>query len=126
MYEIIKHTHMLLAILTGAALLSRILLVTMQSPLLKKKLLIVGFMAIDISVVALGITLVIMIPNKEIAFANGWLTAKVVAWLMMFGAVIYGVKIAQKQSIRIASVCTGFALYLYILAAAHKHSALFF
>lgn len=126
MYDIIKHSHMLLAAFTGVGLLCRILLIALQSPLLEKKALILGFMAVDISLVALGVTLVIMLPNKEIVLANGWLSAKVVAWFFMFASVIYGVKIAQKQPIRIASVSLGFVLYLYILAAAHNHSPLFF
>ena len=126
MYEIIKHTHMLLAALTGAALLCRIVLIALDSPLLKQKLLILGFMAVDISLVALGVTLAIMIPNKEVTLANGWLIAKIVAWGAMFAAVLYGVKIAQKQAIRIAAVCTGFVLYLYIMAVAHHHSPLLF
>lgn len=126
MYDIIKHAHMLLAVLTGTALICRILLLAIQSKLLNNKLLILGFMAIDISLVALGVGLAIMLPNKEIVLANGWLSAKIIAWFVMFTSVVYGVKIASKQPIRIASVSFGFVLYIYILAVAHNHSPLFF
>lgn len=126
MYDIIKHSHMLLAALTGAGLLCRIVLIATRSPLINKKPLILGFMAIDISLVVLGISLAVMLPNKEIVLANGWLNAKIVAWLTMFASVIYGVKIAQKQPIRIAAVSFGFVLYVYIFAVAHNHSTLLF
>ncbi len=122
MYEIIKSAHMLLAVLTGAGLLARLILVALQSPKLNNRLLILGFMAVDISFIALGVLLAIMIPNKEITLANGWLIAKIIAWMGMFGAVLYGVKIAKQQPVRIAAICVGIVLYLYIMAVAHNHT----
>lgn len=122
MYELIKNVHILLAALTGLGLLARIGLVATESPHLQNKLVVLGFMAIDISLVALGVVLAIMIPKE--ALANGWLLAKVVAWFFMFGAVFYGVKIAQQKTIRIAATSVGFLLFLYIMAVAKQHAPL--
>lgn len=125
MYETIKTLHILLAGITGLGLLLRIFLVATNSQLMTNKVVTLSYAAVDALIIFLGIYLVIMIPNKEFTLGNGWLAAKLAAWTLMFATVFYGVKIAKKQAIRIASVCAGFVLYLYIIAVAHHHSPLF-
>ncbi|EDY86924.1 conserved hypothetical protein [gamma proteobacterium HTCC5015] len=118
MYEPIKIVHALFGSLVGLAIVSRLLLLATDAPLLNRKPLVLTFMGIDVATFLLGVALALQLP--ELANANGWLHAKVVAWLALFGSVFYGIKVAQVKSRRILWVSIGLMIYLYIMALAHS------
>ena len=117
MQDLIRNAHMLLGTLVGVALFARLILVGAQSPLVARKPLVLGFMAVDVLTFLFGVVLALQLP--AVAVENGWLMAKVVAWFALFITVFSAMRFVRKTPLKMAMLVIGLAIYAYIMAVAH-------
>lgn len=116
-YLTIKHAHAGLAYLSALLFLIRFGLMYAGSGLMKIKLIKILPHVIDTVLVLLAIWLCILIQQYPIT--DHWLTAKVVALVVLVGA---GVVAIKRRSIPAAIVTL--ALYGYMIGVAKTHSVL--
>lgn len=116
MYQALKHTHQLLAIISVLGFILRSFWLFRQSPLLQAKLSKILPHAIDTLLLASAIGL--MVTVNQYPFINHWLTAKLLALIayILFGVIT--LKRAQTNQGKVAALVAALACFGYILAVA--------
>ncbi len=116
MYQALKHTHQLLAIISVLGFILRSFWLFRQSPLLQAKLSKILPHAIDTLLLASAIGL--MVTVNQYPFVNHWLTAKLLALIayILFGVIT--LKKAQTNQAKVAALVAALSCFGYILAVA--------
>ncbi len=116
MYQALKHSHQLLAIISVLGFILRSTWLFRQSPLLQAKLAKILPHAIDTLLLASAIGL--MVTVNQYPFVNHWLTAKLLALIayILFGVIT--LKKAQTNQGKVAALVAALACFGYILAVA--------
>lgn len=112
----LKYVHLSCVILSGAGYFIRGVWMMRESPWLHKKWVRVLPHIIDTTLLASAILLTLQI--QQYPFAQGWLTAKVLALVAYIVVGAVGLKYGKTRKIRIIAWLTALAIFLYIVLVA--------
>lgn len=124
MYFALKHTHMLLALITFLFFLTRATWAFMDSPLLQKKLIKIAPHIIDTLLLLSAIVLVIVTGMYPFVYA--WVTAKVIALVAYIVFGLFTIKLAKNNLQRGAFFGLSIITFLYMAKVAITKNPLFF
>ncbi len=117
-YYTIKHIHMGCAALSGSLFLLRGCWMLADSPKLQQRWVKVAPHMIDSLLLLSALTMVFM--SAQYPFAQGWLTAKVLALLVYIGLGTVAIKRGKTKSARVAALFGALVTFAYIAAVAVK------
>jgi uncharacterized membrane protein SirB2 len=118
----LKHLHMLCAVLSILLFVLRGALKLQGSELLRKKFLRIAPHAIDTVLLASAVGLAVL--SAQYPFAQGWLTAKVIALVLYIGLGLVVMRFAQTQAVRAVAYALAIVVFGYILAVARSRTPL--
>jgi uncharacterized membrane protein SirB2 len=120
MYEITKHLHLTFMLLSVLLFLTRFVLTLKASPMLQKKILKIAPHVIDTLWIVSAISLCVMV--QQYPFVNAWVTEKLLAFVMYIFMVIFALKLAKTNLMRIIG-CVGALSWLAYagMVAVTKH-----
>lgn len=121
MYSILKHSHMLFALISGMLFLLRGIWMLLDSNQLQKRWVKVLPHVND--TLLLGCAIGLMVILGQYPFVDHWLTAKVVALVLYIGIGVIAIKRGKTKPIRAMAFVTALLIYVYIIGVAIKHSA---
>ena len=116
MILLLKHVHVICAVLSISGYLLRGVWMMRESPWLRKKWVKVAPHVID--TVLLGSAVLLTVRIQQYPFAQGWLTAKVLALIAYIVVGTIGLKYGGTKKIRIAAWLGAIAIFLYIVLVA--------
>lgn len=122
MYMGLKHLHMLCAVLSILLFILRGALKLQGLELLRKKFLRIAPHVIDTVLLASAIGLAVL--SAQYPFAQGWLTAKVIALVLYIGLGLVVMRFAQTQAMRTVAYVLAIVVFGYILAVARSRTPL--
>lgn len=115
-YLAIKHLHIAFAVLSGSFFLLRGLWMLADSPLLQRRWVKVVPHAVD--TLLLTSALVLVFWSGQYPFAQGWLTAKVLALIVYIVLGTVALKRGKTQGVRAFALLAALATFAYIAAVA--------
>ncbi|MGO4893602.1 SirB2 family protein [Flavobacterium sp. W21_SRS_FM6] len=98
MYEITKHLHLTIMLVSVLLFLSRFVLTIRGSNLLNKKALKIAPHIIDTIWIITAVALCVML--QQYPFVNGWVTEKLLAFVMYIFMVLFALKLAKTNLMR--------------------------
>jgi|SRR3972149_5294159 len=116
MILLLKYVHVSCVVLSIAGYLLRGAWMMRESPRLRKKWVKVAPHVID--TVLLGSAVLLTVRIQQYPFAQGWLTAKVLALIAYIVVGTIGLKYGGTKKIRIAAWLGAIAIFLYIVLVA--------
>ncbi|OGI49743.1 MAG: regulator SirB [Candidatus Muproteobacteria bacterium RIFCSPHIGHO2_12_FULL_60_33] len=116
MILLLKHVHVICAVLSISGYLLRGVWMMRESPWLRKKWVKVAPHVID--TVLLGSAVLLTVRIQQYPFVHGWLTAKVLALIAYIALGTVGLKYGRTRKIRIAAWLGAVAIFLYIVLVA--------
>lgn len=115
-YAALKHLHMTFAALSGSLFLLRGIWMLRSSPSLQRRWVRIAPHVVDtlllVSAIALAVT------TSQYPFAQGWLTAKVIALIGYIGLGVVALKTGPTIGVRAAAFAGAVLLFLYIAGVA--------
>ncbi len=123
-YLLLRNTHIACVMLSGSGFFVRGVLMLRASPLLARRWLRVVPHAVD--TVLLGSALTLAVQSGQYPFAQGWLSAKLVALLAYIGCGTMALKRGRTRAGRAAYFVAALLIFAYIVSAAMTRSALGF
>ena len=115
-YLAIKHLHITFAILSGSFFLLRGLWMLADSPMLQRRWVKVTPHVVDTLLLASALVLVFW--SGQYPFAQGWLTAKVLALVAYIVLGTVALKRGKTQGVRTVALLAALATFAYIVAVA--------
>ncbi|PIE40900.1 MAG: regulator SirB [Gammaproteobacteria bacterium] len=122
MYTVMKHAHIMFALISGILFLIRGIWMLVDSPRLMQRWVKIVPHIIDTLLLMFAVGLMMQI--HQYPFVHGWLTAKVVALLVYIVAGTVALKRGKTKMIRAAAFGFSLLCYLYILSVAFNHHSL--
>ena len=116
MILLLKHVHVICAVLSISGYLLRGVWMMRESPWLRKKWVKVAPHVID--TVLLGSAVLLTVRIQQYPFVHSWLTAKVLALIAYIALGTVGLKYGRTRKIRIAAWLGAVAIFLYIVLVA--------
>lgn len=115
-YLTVKHLHMTSAALSGMLFLLRGFWMMRESPMLRRRWVKVLPHVVD--TVLLGSAVTLAVWSSQYPFAQGWLTAKVLALAVYIALGSVALKRGRTRRVRIAAFAAAAAVFLYIVRVA--------
>lgn len=115
-YLTVKHLHMTSAVLSGMLFLLRGFWMMRESPMLRRRWVKVLPHVVD--TVLLGSAVTLAVWSSQYPFAQGWLTAKVLALAVYIALGSVALKRGRTRRVRIAAFAAAAAVFLYIVRVA--------
>lgn len=115
-YLTVKHLHMTSAALSGMLFLLRGFWMVCESPMLRRRWVKVLPHVVD--TVLLGSAVTLAVWSSQYPFAQGWLTAKVLALAVYIALGSVALKRGRTRRVRIAAFAAAAAVFLYIVRVA--------
>jgi uncharacterized membrane protein SirB2 len=115
-YLALKHIHITFALLSGGFFLLRGLWMLLESPLLQRRWVKVVPHVVDTLLLASALGLVFW--SGQYPFAQGWLTAKVLALLAYIVLGTIALKRGRTRGVRSFALLAALATFAYIVAVA--------
>lgn len=122
MYLIIKHSHILFALLSITLFIIRASWSVLESPRLNKRWVKIVPHIIDTLLLLCAIYL--MFSLKQYPFEQNWLTAKLFALLVYIGLGTVAIKRGSTPAIRFAAAIAATTVFIYIAGVAFNHNYL--
>lgn len=120
MYSIIKHLHMLLAVISILGFITRGILKFRNSSLLNRKWIKITPHVIDTFLLCFGVYLAISIGAN---LGNSpWIIAKVIGLIAYIGFGLITLRFAKSTQTRVIAFILAIASFIYILLVARAHS----
>ncbi|WP_461481216.1 SirB2 family protein [Porticoccus sp.] len=120
MYLVIKNAHVTFALISIALFVLRATWSVVESPKLQQKWAKIAPHVIDTLLLACAIYL--MIASGQYPFAQGWLTAKLLALFVYIGVGTFAIKRGKTAGSRMLFSLLAIATFCYIFAVAITHS----
>lgn len=121
-YRLLKHVHVATVVITFVLFVTRGIWMWVDSPRLHAKWVKILPHVNDTVLLASGIGLAVLLGQYP--FANGWLTAKLLALLAYIVLGTIALKRGKTQSVRITAFFFALAVLAYLVAVALTHEAL--
>ncbi|MEM7016800.1 MAG: SirB2 family protein [Pseudomonadota bacterium] len=121
MYLIIKNIHILCVIVTFALFLIRGIWMIQESDMLKQKWVRITPHVVDTFLLLSAIILMVM--SSQYPFAQGWLTAKLIALIVYIGLGVMAFRVAQKKIIKIGFWIDALLVFGYMVLVAYTRQA---
>jgi uncharacterized membrane protein SirB2 len=119
MYDIIKHIHMLTAVISGLGLLIRGILVQMDHRLMKQRWIKIAPHINDTILLACAIYLAV---NIFTPLGSQWLYAKVIGLILYIVLGTFAIKRGKTKQVKLIFLVLAMITFVYILAVAGVHS----
>lgn len=124
MHSIIKHLHMLAAVLSLLGFIARGFGMMADASWMKHKL--VKILPHVNDTLLLGTAVYLATSLGQYPFVDAWLTAKVLGLLAYIGLGLVALRFGKTKAVRIIAWLLAIAVFGYIAGVARHHSALFF
>lgn len=124
MYMAFKHSHMLLAAISGLFFLVRGAWMLMDSDRLQKKWVKIVPHVVDTLLLACAIALCVIL--NQYPFVDSWLTVKVVMLVAYIGLGMVALKRGKTKAIRTVAFFAALASFLFMVSVAISHHPLGF
>lgn len=124
MYSVLKHAHMLFAVISGVLFILRGVWMMMDSAQLQKRWVKVIPHINDTLLLGCAIALTVIL--QQYPFVDHWLTAKVVALVLYVLVGTVAIKRGKTKQVRVVAFVVALLLYVYIVGVAINHSVLSF
>jgi uncharacterized membrane protein SirB2 len=121
-YPMLKHLHMSFAMLSGALFLLRGMWMLRASPMLGQRWVRIVPHIVDTVLLASAIGLALW--SSQYPFAQGWLSAKLLALIGYIGLGTVALKRGRTPGIRAAAFAGALLLFVYIVSVARSKQVL--